>query len=616
MPSPEQVEYTEQPVSTRQKLGYGRYEDQFSEPTPEQSPESEKHRRHRLKREYLKEHGQIERLGYEPFEPEKELLRIRKLSPQEQLLLPEQKLAIRKEKLKKYKENLQKQKEGVSNILLDLEQTIREFPNLDTDTLYDQVESMAPLYRLTPNQLETFRTGIGNYHSKHQAVEHFSQIYPNANDLFEACFGTYPAGLVRIVKEPMTLHFQCFNKDDYAMAYNFDKIQGNPNKMEKDDVTRALSSGGCALNGVKIEELRGTVTLENVSANQTKNIEYQKESKKMAHTEELNIALEDQDHVVILVDSQLFDLAVLEKNQSGYAQKVRLANLSKPSDKVLELVRSEQGWQEVGDPSGFSQDSFYYNFARSQDGKHWMSLDIGFLTITIYDHSASGATITYQRKIEKVDIKDKKWSEEVQAHEEQHQFNNLFAPLSLRENLLDTLMKAAERETPFDLTVKDLVLDLAKKERAILVDNAARDEILAHYKDGGKPDIIYQTLATNPIYDYRKNSPKNFAQIPAKIKEEIESNMFLIEEALWPDGEVTGSALPLEILRKEIRPAVNKVFRIDYKKDLERWTSNLTVLEQKGYSRDEIIAIFYPEPLYRWEKIARRAKTKNSKSEA
>lgn len=349
---PNESGYSEQPVSTRQKLGYGRYEDQIYEPKPEQPPEPEEQRRHRLKREYLKEQEETEKLGYQPFDPEKELLRIRKLAPDQKILPPEQKLAIREERLKTYKENREKQQGGITRILTGLEQTIRKFPNLDTDTLYDEVESMAPLYRLTPKQLQSFETGIKNYHQKHQAVEHFSQMYASDYDLFEACFGAPPSGLVRIVKEPMTLHFQCFSKDDYAIAYNFDKTQGDPNKMEREDVERALSTGGCALGGGKIEELWGTLTIENVNTNQTQTTEYQKESKKMARREELNIALEDQNHIVILVDGQLFDLAVLEKTQSGYAQKVRFANLSKPDDKPLELVRGERGWQEVGDPSG------------------------------------------------------------------------------------------------------------------------------------------------------------------------------------------------------------------------------------------------------------------------
>ena len=612
MPSAEQNGYPEQPISISQKLGYGKYTEYSAEPAPRPQPESEKQRRQRLKRDYLEEQEQIEKLGYEPFDPEKELLRIRRLTPNQKILPPEQKLAIRKERLKTYKENREKQQRGIARILIGLEQTIYEFPNLDANTLYDEVESMAPPYRLTPKQLEAFKNGIKNYHQKHQAVEYYRQKYPNDKYLFEANFGTQPSGLVRVAKGPMTLHFQCFSKDDYAIAYNFDKIQGNPNKMEMEDVTRALSTGGRALSSGRIDELWGTLTIENVNTNQTQATEYQKESKKMSRTEELNITLEDQNHVVILVDSQLFDLAVLEKNQGGYAQKVKLSNLSKPDDKPLGLVRGERGWQEVGDPSGFSQDSLQHNFGRSANGEHWMSLDIGLLTATIYDYSASGAAITYQRKIEQVDIKDKKWSEVVRVHEEQHQFNNLFTPLSLREDFFEVLMKATEREVPLDLAVKNLIYDLAKRERATLIDNTARNEILAYYKDGSKPADIYQTLATNPIYDYKKRSPKELAQVPKRIKEEIEENMYLIEETLWPDGEKGGSDFPLAIPLDQASSTVDKIFGEGYRDDLKEWTGCITALEQKGYSRDEIMAMFYPEPLYRWDKIARRANAKNN----
>ncbi|KKR09369.1 MAG: hypothetical protein UT37_C0023G0001, partial [Parcubacteria group bacterium GW2011_GWA2_39_18] len=265
---------------------------------------------------------------------------------------------------------------------------------------------------------------------------------------------------------------------------------------------------------------------------------------------------------------------------------------------------------EVGDLSGFSQDSFYHNFAKSADGEHWMSLSVGLLTATIYDYSASGAAVTYQRKIEKIGIKDEQWSQGIRVHEEQHQFNHIFTPWPQQEDLFEILMKAAEREVPFDLAVKNLICDLAKRERAAFADDRARNEILAHYKDGGKPAEIYQTLSTNSIYDYKKNSPKNFARIPARIKEEIESDIFLIEEALRPDGDKTGSDLPLVISLKQVLQTVDKVFAEDYKADLQKWTGCVTTLEQKGYSRDEIMAMFYSEPLYRWDKIARRAKAK------
>ena len=52
---------------------------------------------------------------------------------------------------------------------------------------------------------------------------------------------------------------------------------------------------------------------------------------------------------------------------------------------------------------------------------------------------------------------------------------------------------------------------------------------------------------------------------------------------------------------------IDKVFDEEYKQDLEKWISAVTILEQKGYARQEIVSMFYQEPVNHWIKLAERA---------
>lgn len=187
---------------------------------------------------------------YEEFDPFLELKKIRRGAPEE-----------RKKRLAEYKEQLVKQKKGIAELQIDLEEQIRENPDLHPADLMKSVYQKASEYKLSARQLSVFNNILNKYHEQHQAVESNRSFYKDDKELFNACFGHYPQGKIEIIKGPITLYFRCHNIKDYAIIRS--KKFKPADKLARRDIVIAKKSGGTTVINARIPELNGCITAEN-----------------------------------------------------------------------------------------------------------------------------------------------------------------------------------------------------------------------------------------------------------------------------------------------------------------------------------------------------------------
>ncbi|MBN1585637.1 hypothetical protein JW899_04725 [Candidatus Uhrbacteria bacterium] len=204
-----------------------------------------------------------EALGYEPFESTLEVAGIRQLSPEDRALPAEERQNLKRERLESFRAALNRQIEGIAETVTALTEMVRENPDETAESLMSAVWTRAPESRFTAGQLSNFLGAITEYRQKHEAVVKYRELYPDDADLFEACFGRKPAGAVRVIRGPMTLNFECLDRQDFVFAYGLD-FRLDDREMTDDDVRNAGSCLGMAQFQVLADGLNGTVTVLNV----------------------------------------------------------------------------------------------------------------------------------------------------------------------------------------------------------------------------------------------------------------------------------------------------------------------------------------------------------------
>ena len=199
--------------------------------------------------------------------------------------------------------------------------------------------------------------------------------------------------------------------------------------------------------------------------------------------------------------------------------------------------------------------------------------------------------------------------------EEQHQFNKLFVPAEARLGYYQIEQLAEARGLSRDEAEDVLAHDLVHWERQKIMDVQARDEIIAYYREGKLPENIFETLSTSELYDYYTKHQKIIDALPWTIAKHVAMNVSeVLYEKAPSGGEGLGQELAvteLHIPREKLKAAIEVVFKDEYKRDLEKWTRTLVVLEQKGYSREEIVSLISQEPLRLWRSLARRLPQKH-----
>ncbi|GEM_PF-3552382 len=209
---------------------------------------------------------------------------------------------------------------------------------------------------------------------------------------------------------------------------------------------------------------------------------------------------------------------------------------------------------------------------------------------------------------------DKPGSDAVRAHEEQHLINRLFRPIAERVREEEIMARVARTAETVDEGRRILMRELARSARAAMgIDEEARDEVLAHYRDGATPEIILGNLTTLSLYDYKNSAryKEGIAGLPKVIAGKMMGEMSAIFYTIEAQGkEKIQAAGPLATHYSEVEPYVEKAFGEDYEKDLARWVGAIEALEKKGYGRDEIVSMLYGDRVSDWTAFARRAQEK------
>lgn len=540
----------------------------------------------------------------------------------------------RGELLEKFRRDLALQREGMTTTLNQILDQIHQDPNQSALALFEIANQGSQTYHFDIQQLNAIAEGLLEYEKKHQAVEKAAAEYPSPTEFFTANFGFSPQGKVEVIKGPMTINFRCYALDDYQATY-----AGSREQLTDDNKARSSSSGGFASPYSRIPGLAGTIIVENISANKdnwvqkhvTQEIDLKSDiSFGTANTKEAAIQFPSGLTAALSFE----DLPTQASRPYEFFQRVKVnTNDSSPTFDVVEVI--------VSDGQGFQykyRDFMTYTNPENQSDRIQYSLEDcqielknGQLLISPTSPIKMKVTFGSKELVYDPDLAHPNPDNYIVHHEEQHQFNKLFATYEPRvvgkEILYEVLAKRpleSERHyhdvSIYDSIVAEVATRLARNYRGNIADPRARDEIIAYYRDGRSVNQILTILSETEegvknspkdsdrvaLYDYATQRATEIKQLPEKIIGTINLYEKEIVAALNLDSS---SAIPPT--QGEIKQIVKKVFGPEYQQDLRSWISSITSLENKGYSRQEVLALLYQYPAYRWHNLARQMPDKN-----
>jgi hypothetical protein len=197
--------------------------------------------------------------AYVPFDPDIELKKISGVGKSENGRVdPRQRTEKKKDMLTAYMKNLMKQKEGIANLQVALEKEIRGNPEITLRELKEIIYQNAPACRLTWPQISNFFEGAKKYVRDHETINEYWKNYSSSEELFQVCFGFLPKGKVEVLKGSVTIHFRCFDENDYAAIYNRKKAED----VAPEDLQKISESGGVYLAHAGPWSLEGCLSAE------------------------------------------------------------------------------------------------------------------------------------------------------------------------------------------------------------------------------------------------------------------------------------------------------------------------------------------------------------------
>ncbi|MFZ1075678.1 MAG: hypothetical protein WAN50_04875 [Minisyncoccia bacterium] len=370
-----------------------------------------------------------ETFSYTPFDAYKELRELSLFSSDEDRLSSQEKRELKQQRLKELKENLAQQQVGIAAIIQSLRNTIESNPDTPTELLMRTVRQSAPKLRLNQFQLDNIAHVLHQYEARHRQVETWRAQYPDDADLFEAYFGKKPVGRIRIVKLPMTLHFECYSLEDYAFAYH---RKGNVSEpLTDEEIQSAGLSGGAALFG-------SIATIENVCEDLEEEIPVVFKTKiSKGATRSLRLHEELEDVRVSVEGLGSWTLEILERDGNYFPKHMRLKNPEGGTVFDVRSVNAPQGpgkiyvyppkiFEDANEPHGKHTE---LSGDLVTNGKVWGSYHIendslqlnGFSEGLVLEH-----TMLQERSLAKF---PETGSIRVLKHEEQHAINQLLEPI-------------------------------------------------------------------------------------------------------------------------------------------------------------------------------------------
>lgn len=534
----------------------------------------------------------------------------------------EGKRLIRSKKLEAVKESaasLTAEQERIARTIGLLYDTVYASPDKATPEILMELVSHHPKEPFKEEVTKNFAIALDIYKQKRAQVQKFLWDNKDPVLMFEKCFGFKPQGKVEVIPGPMTVCFRCFNDEDYMEA-RIHNITDKNNPSSKDKALQNVkNSVGVAFSSVQDKALPpGTVIAEKVGDNFEYRPTYRKREAKI---EGKNKNTWQRFSYPSHIDSNLiyFKIPVIGEVEAHFRRD------NTGEIEAIWLVESSTAATfATFDPFEKTEKFKLSVPGKKYSSEEWVEFEFADDSFAIYDHTKSGVgfeTVEYTGTEQL--IKNKDLSKQIRSHEEQHQFNKLFEPkdqsyFSLPFTEFKRLSHYAKNH-PEENTAALIARKFAQIYRQVYIDGRARDEIIAYTRGGTEPTETAQFMATDPLYDYKKqgitlsNGEKTtwenyFADvIPRLTRELLEKGEVSVRlgnavHAINFPFKKTWTQQDLQAAQAE----VEKVLTIDYNNKLRRWTGLVNNMRAAGYKNRDIVPFLNMLPINRWHSAIRR----------
>jgi len=542
----------------------------------------------------------------ERFDMKQRLAQIKEIRRnQEGILTPSQSRQLARRELSELRFDLETQQKNIESSITNALQSIEDYPDVTAGELLGDLKYKAEELKFSQEILSSFQTAFQQYEEKHRLVESYCDLY-NPEELFEKCFGIKPKGYMEFVKRPMCILFRCFDKEDYVAAVNFSKVHGNLANLSDDETNHSLQSGGAFVGEIGIQELEDAVVIENCARYGYEFRDGGMMGINMPKNSSIELNLRS-DNVVFRGNGAEWQIKLLGYDSKKDQSHMQLVKNSKEGQKVLLDIaiiphRDENGAithcgfrESNGD--GNELEKLEYELLDQASNIARISIDDG-LTLT-YNDAGQGSQILSSANVEEIN----QISESTLRHEEQHVYNKLFTPIE-RSTGMESVINQAISIGDFEKSKSFLIDQVVRDERKnIGIDTAVRDEIIAFYRHGEDLSKIENILLNSDLYDYKNDEyyKQQILQIPDRVK-----------TCLARVGQLMGQPERESAATEDnvIQNKINQVFGENYSQDVNRWLGAIRNLEDKGYTRDEIVPMLYTAPVGGWVSIASRKTAK------
>lgn len=505
-----------------------------------------------------------------------------------------------RERIAAFRAELENQERVLADLTQELEDTISKNPDISLEELWDKVAKAAPEGRFNSRILDRLYNVVDGYVVRHSIVEHYRQTYPDDRKLIQQALGFVPEGEVEVIATPISFVFAFKGNRDYAAAVHerpHEHLTGNMRE-------RANLTGGYALQRVQNPGLDNLIIIVNDSYAdfEDKTVEEQLE---ILPKDGVMYPLTKADQIVASYPGgrrwQIDRTSLLKQDEEWF----EVTGPDDPENPETAFIVSGGVVRRPGDTSG----RYQMQVMPEEDGQS-VSMTVRGDTLELYNNGSEPMEVGYRgRQAVMTRERIRPTSRVVVAHELRHHKNGmdeyvrppdyelttkLTSLLGARHPKTDELMFSDER------IARELTLAEAHYWRADLMDRRARDEISAYVTDGSKLSLVRKLLTKegpDALYDYAHRHAAQIARLPEEIRERYS------EAFRWGRGQEVVKLLEPE----SMKAIISQVFGPDYKRDVRRWLEAVGMLEEKGYTRQEIVTVFQQKSVNQWVAYAWRA---------
>ncbi len=375
-----------------------------------------------------------------------------------------------KQRINMFRENLTLQKETTAILFETLYDMVWQNPSIESSELTQTARNFAQTARLPTEHVETLISGIQKYVDEHKTVLSYRELYPSDDELFEALFGSQPAGKIEVGIMPMNIMIQVYNRLDMETIYstiarirNSQLTKQTPIEDTQAEVHDWLSNANAfVLKYSNISTLSNHVVIENMGENtiheQVTSARTSTEPNELLNlsASKTTIELETQERQNILISIETDD------NQT---KSVKVFETNNGSQVIATITKTSNGW-------------FVYRPKQNLfETVKSPTISVNEITITIDPETSAVRIDNPNHQLLRINettdtptAKDANISHVIALHESQHLFNMLFSPEEPeREN---------EIIAELDKEVRDELLAQLAEQRAI---TDIRTDLISNY---------------------------------------------------------------------------------------------------------------------------------------